>query len=235
MIAPRTPEPTTTSATRRLEIELLFLDVTTCGRCKGTDSNLESALADVASLLREAGVEVSLSKRHVDTAALAVQHRFVSSPTIRINGQDVALELRESDCQDCGEIAGCGGGVDCRVWVWQGREHTEAPRGLIIDAVLRAAYGPERRAEPPATYALPENLRRFYEATATSSPDACCAPAKPGADAAAKPGDEACCASAKPGADACCATAKPASDSESCCATTQPCCSSGNMADDQDR
>lgn len=220
MIAPRNPEPTTTPETRRLDIELLFLDVTTCGRCKGTDANLAGALADVASLLREAGVEVSLRKHHVDTAALAVQHRFVSSPTIRINGQDVALELRESDCQDCGEIAGCGGGVDCRVWVWQGREHTEAPRGLIIDAVLRAAYGPERRAEQPAPYELPENLRRFYEATATSSSDACCAPPKPGADA-------------------CCATAAPASaaapGSAPCCATTQPCCSSGNMADDQDR
>lgn len=230
MIANRNPAPTTTSPTRRLDIELLFLDVTTCGRCKGTDDNLAGALADVAALLEEAGVEVSLSKHHVDTAALAVQHRFVSSPTIRINGQDVALELRESDCQDCGEIAGCGGGVDCRVWVWQGREHTEAPRGLIIDAVLRAAYGPERGAEPPAAYELPENLRRFYEATATSSGDACCATAKPAADA--------CCAPAKPGAEACCATAAPASaepGSEPCCATTQPCCSSGNMADDQDR
>lgn len=181
MIAHRRPDPAAVEpAARRLDVELLYLDVTTCGRCTGTEANLERALRDVTGLLEDAGVAVSLTKVHVDTAELAVRHRFVSSPTIRLNGRDVALELRESDCADCGEIAGCGGGVDCRVWVWQGREHTEAPTGLIIDAVLREAYGPPRPApaEQPA-YVLPDNLRRFYEATAASSGSCCASQAAP--------------------------------------------------------
>lgn len=181
MIAHRGAAPTEAEpGARRLDIELLYLDVTTCGRCTGTEANLERALRDVAGLLEETGIAVSLTKVHVDTAELAARHRFVSSPTIRINGRDVALELRESDCADCGEIAGCGGGVDCRVWVWQGQEHTEAPRGMIIDAVLREAYGPPRPAPAGRPgYVLPDNLRRFYEATAASSGACCAGPAAP--------------------------------------------------------
>ena len=179
-----TPERTPMTAAalpetrRQLEVELLYLDLTTCGRCVGTAQNLEAAIAEVSSLLGAAGVDVSLRKVHVTTADLARRHRFTSSPTIRVDGQDVALEQRESACRDCTELGGCGGGIDCRVWVWQGREHTEAPKGLIVDALLRAAYGPPRPASAPGPYELPENLRRFYEATAAKpapQSEACCA------------------------------------------------------------
>ncbi len=165
---------------RKLTIELLALDLNTCGRCTGTGANLDAALATVADVLREADVEVEVRKTVVTSAAQAERLRFESSPTIRINGRDIALELRESNCGDCGDICGCEGQVDCRVWVWQGKEHVEAPKALIIDAILRA-YGQawEPLPKPDKRYHLPENLKKFFAATAAqsaaaASEDDCC-------------------------------------------------------------
>lgn len=164
---------------RRLDIELLALDLDTCKRCTGTDANIQSALDAVAALLREAGVEVAVNKTVVRTAEQAERLRFESSPTVRINGRDVAAEARESPYGDCGELCGCNGGVSCRVWVWKGKEYTEAPRAMLIDAILRAYAQPEQPC--PAScqpFQLPENLRRFFAASAVQAPAAasggCC-------------------------------------------------------------
>ena len=148
---------------RRLDIELLALDLDTCGRCTGTAANLDDALASVAGVLREAGVEVGVDKTVVRTREEAERLRFSSSPTIRVNGRDIALELRESSCADCGSLCGCEGGVDCRVWVWRGREYTEAPKAMIVDAVLRA-YAAAGSPAPDETHRMPDNLRRFCDA-----------------------------------------------------------------------
>jgi hypothetical protein len=151
--------------TRTIEIELLALDLDTCGRCTGTDRNLEGALASVANVLRETGAAVKVTKRVIATAPEAERFRLVSSPTIRVDGRDIALELRESNCGDCGDICGCEGGVDCRVWVWQGKEHLEAPKPLIVDAVLRA-YAAPPAGVPAEPYHMPENLRTYFAAAA---------------------------------------------------------------------
>lgn len=152
---------------RKLTIELLALDLETCGRCTGTDANLDSAINTVAEVLRQGDVEVDVRKTVVQSAAQAERLRFESSPTIRINGRDITLTLRESNCADCGDICGCEGQVDCRVWVWRGQEHTEAPKALIIDAILNAysqAWSPA--PEPTGRFRLPDNLRRYFEAKA---------------------------------------------------------------------
>lgn len=157
--------------TRSLTIELLALDLDTCGRCTGTSANLDLAIATVADVLREADVEVDVRRTVVTSAAQAEQLRFESSPTIRINGRDIALELRESSCGDCGDLCGCEGQVDCRVWVWRGREHVEAPKAMIIDAILRA-YGRAWETGPAgsrAAFRLPENLRAFFDARSRRS------------------------------------------------------------------
>ena len=151
---------------RRLTIELLALDLTTCSRCVGTDANIRSALAAVAGVLREAGVEVEVRKIVVKTAEQAEWLRFESSPTLRVNGRDIALELRESPCGECGELCACDD-VNCRVWVWQGKEYFEAPRAMIIDAILHAYAGSDRPvAAPSRPFRVPENLRQFFAASA---------------------------------------------------------------------
>jgi hypothetical protein len=179
----------------RLTIELLALDLDTCKRCVGTGANVRSALEAVAAVLREAGAEIELRTVVVKSADQAESLRFESSPTVRIDGRDVALEQRESPCGDCGELCACEGGVDCRVWVWQGEEHLEAPKAMIIDAILRA-YA---RSDPPAVapsrpFRLPENLRRFFAARAAQArqegPSGKCCDTTSCCEPAAKP---ACC------------------------------------------
>jgi hypothetical protein len=151
-----------------VRIDFLFLDLTTCTRCRGTDHNLGAALTAVADVLTAAGIEVKVNKVHVATEDLARAWRFVSSPTLRVNGADIALELRESSCESEACADGCGEQTACRVWVYGGREYTEPPKAMIVDAILRHAYG----AAPESAsvgHELPENLRRFFDGTSTSA------------------------------------------------------------------
>ena len=173
--------PSAAAVNQELFIDFMYLDLETCTRCRGTDANLEGALAEVGSVLAAADLDVVVRKTLVDSAEQAKALGFVSSPTIRVSGRDIALDLRESNCGECGDACGCAGGVDCRVWVWQGEEHTAAPQPMIVDAILREVYGGTARpvaAAPPT--ALPENLERYFAGKAQLDAEApnCCLPAK---------------------------------------------------------
>jgi hypothetical protein len=192
------------AARRELVIDFMYLDLETCTRCRGTDANLEAALAEVGRVLDAAGVQVSVRKTLVASAEQARAIGFVSSPTIRVNGQDIALELRESNCGECGEACGCDGSVDCRVWVWQGEEHTAAPQAMIVDAVLREVYGGSARPLVPTSVALPENLERYFvgKAQVVAESASCCAPAKQAT--CCEPSEKAsCCGDAASGSCGC--------------------------------
>ena len=57
--------------------------------------------------------------------------------------------------------------MDCRVWVYKGKEYNIPPKAMIIDAILREVYSDKQgqlndRADSKA-YQLPDNLRRFFE------------------------------------------------------------------------
>ena len=168
-----------TDAHATLEIEFLFLDLTTCSRCLGADRSLASALTVVREVLEATGVEVEVTKVLVDSEEQARALRFVSSPTIRVDGQDVALELRESSCGSEACADGCGEQIACRVWVHRGQEYTEPPVAMIVDAILGHVYGaaPAKAAPSPEPYELPENLARFFAARtgpSESEQSACC-------------------------------------------------------------
>lgn len=152
-------------------IDFLFLDLAVCSRCQGTSVSLDEAVAAVSHVLGLAGYQVEVSRLHVDSEELALRHRFVSSPTIRVNGRDIAMEVKESLCESCGDL--CGDTVDCRVWTWQGREYAEPPTAMVIDGILRAVYNPACMPAGAAAdagaadgsgqpFELPENLKRFY-------------------------------------------------------------------------
>jgi Domain of unknown function (DUF2703) len=167
----------------RLRIEFLFLDLTSCTRCLGAGRSLESALDIVGEVLQATGVEVEVHRILVESAEQARAVRFVSSPTIRVDGRDVALELRESACGSEACTDGCGDQIACRVWVHRGREYTEPPVAMIVDAILQHVYsGPSPRARVEAqSYELPENLARFFAgkaASASLNESACCSPAE---------------------------------------------------------
>jgi hypothetical protein len=169
------------AGTGTVRIEFLFLDLTTCTRCLGADASLESALEVVRDTLAAAGVEVRVDKVLVASEAQARALRFVSSPTIRVDGRDVALELRESSCGSEACTDGCGEQIACRVWVWRGREYTEPPVAMIVDAILRRVYDsglPDMEARALEPYQLPENLSRFFAGKAAATETGCCEPAE---------------------------------------------------------
>lgn len=56
-----------------------------------------------------------------------------------MNGRDIQLEVKESLCDSCGDL--CGDTVDCRIWVYQGKDYTIPPKAMIIEAILREVYG----------------------------------------------------------------------------------------------
>ena len=161
--------------TRKIEIDFMYIDLEICTRCRGTDENLDAALQAVQGVLESTGAEVTVRKTLVDSETKALELGFVSSPTIRVNGRDIALELRESNCQSCGEACACEGQIDCRVWVFQGTEHTAAPVPMIVDAILSAVYGSkEDMPTQPVAAPVPENLKRFFAGKTAKANSACC-------------------------------------------------------------
>ena len=148
----------------RLDIELLYLDLSVCGRCQGADASLDEAVGEVARVLEATGVEVVVHRIHVQSEAQARELGFVSSPTIRLNGRDIQWEVKESRCEPCGQLA--GEEVDCRIWEYQGNLYTVPPKAMIIEAILREVYGGTEAPKPsPETKSdVPDNLKRFWAA-----------------------------------------------------------------------
>jgi len=192
---------------REVVIDFLFLDLTTCDRCVGTGEHLTAALDAVRQVLEPTGRQVQVHRHLVATEEQARRLRFVSSPTLRVNGRDIAVELKESSCGSECCTDGCGAHIDCRVWTHHDQEYTAAPVGLIVDAVLREVYSGGPSATPATglgePYDLPENLRRFFQGTQQVTP--------PQVNREGQDMQQDCCAPAQ--AQTCCAP----SDKQSCC------------------
>ncbi|MCX7614289.1 MAG: DUF2703 domain-containing protein [Clostridiales bacterium] len=149
------------TAKKKLLIDFLYLDLGICTRCQGTEKNLDEAVFEVSAVLKAAGYDVIVNKVHITSKELANRYRFVSSPTIRINGIDIDLELKETNCEECGDL--CGDTVDCRVWTYNGMEYTLPPKELIINAILKEVYSEKKAVkEDKNEYTLPNNLEVFF-------------------------------------------------------------------------
>ena len=111
---------------------------------------------------------MELNKIHVTSYDQALQLGLVSSPTIRVNGQDLALEVRESHCPSCSSISGTD--TFCRVWDFEGQEYKSAPKALIVESVLKAVYGGvteqyKSSADSGRVSSSLANLKSFFEGT----------------------------------------------------------------------
>lgn len=193
-------------ATDTITIDFLFVDLTTCERCIGTDRSVQAALGLAGDVLAATGATVEVRRTLVETAEQARALRFVSSPTIRVNGRDIALGLEETPCES--EACSCADGepIACRAWTYRGREYREAPVGLIVDAILGELYGGVARpdASPAQAYELPENLASFFAAGARAPAEesACCGAAEQ-ASCCEPPAKESCCGGAAEGGCGC--------------------------------
>ena len=164
-----------------IEMELLALDLTSCGRCVGSLGNIEKAIDIVRPVLDVLGIQLIVRKLVVESEEQARQYKFVTSPTVRINGRDIAFETVESHCESCTDLSGCDEGTDCRVWRYRGEEYTEAPVGLIVEAILREVFRghSDSVGDTPAYRGVPENLQRFFRSRSSApATRPCCSEAE---------------------------------------------------------
>lgn len=152
-------------------VEYLYLDLSTCDRCIGTDSVLDEVMMTLTPAIKLAGLEVEYNKTEIKSAELAAKYRFRSSPTIQVNGQDICGTVKENSCNCCSEISGSG--VDCRVFEYNGETYEVPPKEMLAEAILRAVFGQTESGCSCGSYELPENLRAFFEGKKKTSGCSC--------------------------------------------------------------
>jgi len=146
-----------------LNIDLLVVDLSTCKRCVPTGDQLRTAVRLLAPAAEALGIELRHHEIVVQTQQEAKKHALLSSPTIRLNGRDIAQDIRESLCESCGDLTHSNTPVDCREWHYQGRVYFAAPLPLLIEAVMEAMLNIDAPPViPEPLEELPENLQRYF-------------------------------------------------------------------------
>ena len=145
---------------KKVNIEYLYLDITVCTRCQGSDLNLEKSIETLTTNFPE--YKFNLSKIHIDTIDVAFKEKFVSSPTIRIDGKELPIKFKENNCDSCGDF--CGDNVDCRIWVHNDKEFTSAPIDMLVDLVSDYIKGKVNLLAVNQKYTIPENIIHFFSA-----------------------------------------------------------------------
>ena len=149
---------------RVLNIELVVIDLTVCARCVPTGDQVENAVRILTPVAEAMGIELNYRAIVVQTEAEAKKHALLSSPTIRINGRDIAQDIRESVCESCGDLTDNNALVDCREWHYRGKVYSAAPLPLLLEAIMGAMLNIDK--EPQVTPApledLPENLTTYF-------------------------------------------------------------------------
>ena len=151
-------------------VQYLYLDLKICDRCIGADAVLEAVLQTVSPALETAGYRVTLQKVEIASEELAKEYRFLASPTIRVNGQDICGAVEENACGCCGEISGTD--VTCRTFAYEGQTYEVPPKAMLAEQILKAALGAELSGCCCGEYTLPENLKNFFAGKAAKS--GCC-------------------------------------------------------------
>jgi len=141
-----------------IAVDFLYLDLSICGRCIATGDSLDEALRILAPIFKTLNYSVTVNKINITTEEEAERRHFISSPTIRVNGVDISSELVENECENCGDL--CGDSVDCRVFIFDGKEYSQPPTAAIMDGILRVLYGNMAKSEE--AYILPENLKKYF-------------------------------------------------------------------------
>lgn len=148
------------AAVKAICVEYLYLDLEDCGRCSDTFLALGEAIREARMVFEGSGITISIAPVKVESQQQAIELRFSASPTIRMNGRDICEAVTETRCEQC--CSQCGSDVTCRVWRLRGQTYDSAPKALIIDALIRAAYSPQPAAGADEEFTLPENLRKFF-------------------------------------------------------------------------
>ena len=157
---------------KQVKIEYLYLDLVVCDRCVGTDQVLDDAVSAIKPVLEMAGYTIDYQKKEMSTISDAIEYKFLSSPTIRVNDRDICSEVKENDCGCCGDISGTA--VTCRVFTYEGKDYEVPPKAMLVEAILKAVFGAETENAKEEIYNVPQNLKDFYRGKFEKSGGCCC-------------------------------------------------------------
>ena len=155
---------------KKILIEYLYLDLKTCDRCIGTDSVLEEVLKEIGPALSCAGYELGFKKQEIFSKEMAEEYRFISSPTIRVNGMDICKSVAESSCGCCSDISGTD--VECRVFHYEGEDYEVPPKEMLASSILRAVFTSKEEC-CCGEYSMPENIIAFFDGKERKSKCSC--------------------------------------------------------------
>jgi hypothetical protein len=159
-----------------LNVDLIVIDLSTCKRCVPTGDQLRAAVKLLAPVADALGIELRHHETVVQTPVEAKEIALLSSPTIRLNGHDIAQDIRESLCESCGDLTDNNTSVDCREWHYRGKVYSAAPIALLVEALMEAMLKIDEipPVAPPPLKDLPENLRRYFENKKQARASSCC-------------------------------------------------------------
>ena len=159
-----------------LNVDLLVIDLDLCRRCVPTADQLRTAVDLLTPVAAALGIELRQREIVARTAVEARGLALLSSPTIRLNGRDIAQDILESECESCGDLTAGVASVQCREWRYRGKVYPSAPVPLLVEAIMGALLRIDEM--PPVAPAplerLPENLERFFAAKRRMASSPCC-------------------------------------------------------------
>ena len=155
---------------KKILVEYLYLDLKTCDRCIGTDTLLEEVLKEIGPALSCAGYKVSFKKMEISSKEMAEEFRFISSPTIRVNGMDICGSVAENSCGCCSDISGTD--VECRVFQYEGEDYEIPPKEMLASSILRAVFTSKEEC-CCGEYSMPENIIAFFDGKEKKSKCSC--------------------------------------------------------------
>ena len=175
---PTTAESNDSQEDRKvLNVDLLVIDLSTCKRCVPTGDQLRVAVGMLKPVAEALGIELRHHEMVVKTPYEAKEVALLSSPSIRLNGRDIAQDIRESQCESCGDLTDNNTLVDCREWHYRGKVYSAAPIALLIEALMEAMLKIDETPPvfPAPLTQLPENLQRYFDNRKPTLGKGCCA------------------------------------------------------------
>ena len=146
-----------------LNVDLLVIDLDTCKRCVPTGDQLKAAVQLLKPVSDALGISLHHKEIVVQTEAEAKKYALLSSPTIRLNGRDIAEDICESACESCGDLTS-NTTVNCREWYYRGQVFSCTPLPMLLEAIMDAMLKIDKMqpVAPTPLEELPKNLQRYF-------------------------------------------------------------------------
>ena len=165
-----------TDTRKIMNVDLLVIDLSTCKRCVPTGDQLRFAIQLLNPVAEALGIELRHHEIVVQTPEEAKKNALISSPTIRLNGHDIAQDIRESVCESCGDLTNNNTSIDCREWHYRGKVYSAAPVPLLLETLMAAMLKIDEMPPvvPVPLKELPENLQRYFDNKKQTKIISCC-------------------------------------------------------------